>query len=340
MNPSRALVPALSVEALPATLAATNHRALAAAWVSDLDSQAAAGMKCKRTAQAYGESVAAWLAWMDAQAVAVPTPAHVLAYAAHLREGRSPATVNARLAAVRCFYAWTETRNAFPSIARSVKGLRVRKDDPLECLDRAQVAALLAQVAGDGEAALRDRALVQVLFSTACRLVSITAANVADLDLLDAVLLYRGKGDNDKSRRAYLSPSALDALRRYLQARKAAAGGTLPTAAPLFAAVGNRAGGERMTDRSLRRVVVGLMERAGHVRREAGRIARPGILSAHSLRRSGITAAYEAAGLDAAQALAGHADPKTTLRAYARIQKGRTLRTLAGALDLAPVVPA
>ena len=39
-------------------------------------------------------------------------------------------------------------------------------------------------------------------------------------------------------------------------------------------------------------------------------------------------------GLDAAQTLAGHADPKTTLRAYARVQKGRVLSELAGVLDL------
>jgi integrase len=52
------------------------------------------------------------------------------------------------------------------------------------------------------------------------------------------------------------------------------------------------------------------------------------------LRRSAVTAAYEARGLEAAQVLAGHADPKTTARAYARVQKGRVLRGLAGVLDL------
>jgi integrase len=77
------------------------------------------------------------------------------------------------------------------------------------------------------------------------------------------------------------------------------------------------------------------MERAGHVHRDAaGKLLRPRVLSAHSLRRSAVTAAYEARGLEAAQVLAGHADPKTTARAYARVQKGRVLRGLAGVLDL------
>jgi integrase/recombinase XerD len=156
---------------------------------------------------------------------------------------------------------------------------------------------------------------------------------VADLSAADCALAYRGKGDIEKSRRAYLSTGALDACARYLDARRAA--GTLADNAPLFAAVGNRAGGCRLSGRSVRAVVVGLMERAGHIHRNpAGKIERPRVFSAHSIRRSAITAAYDAQGLDAAQTLAGHADPGTTRRFYARLQKGRVLRDLAGVLDL------
>jgi integrase/recombinase XerD len=169
------------------------------------------------------------------------------------------------------------------------------------------------------------------------------AADVADLDAGDCVLAYKGKGDRDNARRAYLPPSAMDALGRYLEARRGACpvhaiAADLAPDAPLFAAVGNRAGGDRLTARSVRRIVVGLMERAGHIHRNgAGKIARPRIFSAHSLRRSAITCAFDAAGLDAAQTLAGHADPKTTRRAYARVQKSRVLRDLAGVLDLGTV---
>lgn len=313
-----------------------SQRELAHAWGDDLNARAAAGLLSIRTAEAYQEHAAAWLDWLDANAVHVPTPAHVLAYIARVREGHAPATVNAHLAAVRALYAWTETRNAYPAIARSVRGLPVRKDEPLECLPPEQVARLLDHADGEGLAAMRDRALLHVLYSTACRLVSLCAANVGDLDPLDAVLAYGGKGDRGtKPRRAYLSVSALDALRRYLSARRSAEGGTLAPDAPLFAAVGNRAGGERLTARSVRRVIVAMMERAGHVRRDdAGRIVRPRVFSAHSLRRSALTAAYDAAGLDAAQTLAGHADPKTTRRAYARVQKGKILRDLSAVLDL------
>lgn len=331
---------AVTPDALPfAGRLKVNHRALADAWAADLKARAAAGMLADRTAAAYARNVGRWLAWLDARALDLPTPAHVLAFVADLRaDGLKPASVNAHLDAVRGLYRWAETCNAYPAIARSVRGLTVRKDEPLDCLNRDAVAALLAYADGESLAALRDRALVHVLFSTGLRLVSLCALDVAHLDAGDAVLAYRGKGDRDTGRRAYLAPGALEALALYLDARRDAEGADLDKAAPLFAAVGNRAGGGRLTARSVRRVIVGLMEAAGHVHRDAaGKLARPGVLSAHSLRRSAVTAAYEAQGLEAAQTLAGHADPKTTARAYARVQKGRVLRGLAAVLDLGAV---
>lgn len=305
------------------------------AWCEDLDARARAGLLSERTAQVYRDHADTWLSWMVQHDVDVPTPAHVLLYVSDLRTTRAPATVNSHLAAVRNLYAWTETQNAYPAIGRSVRGLPVRKDEPLDCLPPDAVAGLLAHADGESLSALRDRALVHVLYVTACRLVSLCAANVGDLDPLAAVLAYAGKGDRGtKVRRAYLSASALDALRRYLAMRRTAESKLDPDA-PLFAAVGNRSGGERLTARSVRRIVVGLMVRAGHVRRDdQGRIVRPRVLSCHSLRRSAITAAFDQAGLDAAQTLAGHADPKTTRRAYARVQRGRVLRDLSEVLDL------
>ena len=49
---------------------------------------------------------------------------------------------------------------------------------------------------------------------------------------------------------------------------------------------------------------------------------------------------YESGGLGVAKAFAGHAAPKTTPRAFARVQKGKTLRRMAVALDLSLVVNA
>ncbi len=325
-------LPAVQSFQLVESQAGPNHRALAALWAQDLNHRVLAGELSARTRAAYCRGAAAWLDWLDRLAVAMPSPVHVQAYVGHLRGHLRPGSVNQSLAAVRAFYAWAETRNAYPSIARSVKALKDTRTEPLDCLNRGQVAGLLHLVDGDSVAALRDRALVHVLFSTALRLVSVTGANVEDL--VEGQLAYQGKGDRSKRRLAFFSPSALAAVNAYLEARQSLEG-PLAQDAPLFAAVGNRAGGGRLTDRSVRRVLVGLMERAGHVARNVdGHLVRPRVLSAHSLRRSGITAAVELAGMEAGQALAGHADMATTARFYARVDKGRKLRLLAQGMDL------
>jgi len=326
-----------AAEHLPATdRPRLNHRWLADTWAADLEAQARAGMLADRTAKAYPRNLGRWLDWLDGKDLDRPTPADVLAFVADLRaDGLKPASVNAHLDALRGLYRWAETRNIYPAIARSVRGLAVRKDEPLDALAPEAVARLLDHADRESLRGLRDAALVHVMFSTGLRLVSLCALDVASLDAGDAVLTYAGKGDREAARRAYLSPGALAAVGRYLQARTRAEAAPLALDAPLFAAVGNRAGGGRLSARSVRRVVVGLMEAAGHIHRDAaGTITRPRVLSCHSLRRSAITAAFDSAGLDAAQTLAGHADPKTTRRAYARVQKGRVLRSLAGVLDL------
>jgi site-specific recombinase XerD len=307
-----------------------DHRRLANLWLEHLDRETAAGALSPRTAASYARNIEGWLDWLDLEGVTRPSPDTVRTYQAHLMEALRPASVNAYMAAVRCLYAWAESRDIYPAIGRSVKGLKVRKDEPLDCLERTDVARLLALIEGESEGALRDRALVRVMFATALRLVSLVGLNVSDLDTVAGVLRYRAKGDRDKARTAYLPPAALAALKEYMEAR-----GELCPDAPLFAGAGNRSRGERLTDRSMRRIVVGLMERAGHVRRDGdGRLVNPGVFSAHSIRRSAVTSAYDARGLDAAQVLAGHASPETTKRAYARVQKGRMLRELTGVMDL------
>jgi len=329
-----AVTPVTPVTLVTTRVTQSTQNTLAGLWMRELEDRTAAGQLAPRTAEVYRGHVATWLDWLDATGTARPTPADVLRYIGSLRTGRTPATVNAHLSAIRAFYAWAETQDAYPAIGRSVRGAAVRKDEPMDCLKPEDVAGLLAHAAGTGTAALRDRAIIHVLFATGMRLVSLCGLSCGDLDALDCALTYQGKGDRDKARRAYLPPAAMEALRRYLSARRAD-GDAVDAGAAMFAAAGNRARGERLTARSVRRIVVGLMERAGHVsRNDAGHITRPRVFSAHSLRRSAVTAAYDAAGLDAAQTLAGHADPKTTRRAYARVQKGRVLRELTAVLDL------
>ena len=188
---------------------------------------------------------------------------------------------------------------------------------------------------GDTLLAKRDCAIVQIIFSTAVRCVSLCEANVGDLDPDNGALVFRNKGSNDKSGRAVVSESALVALREYLNCRAEFEECKLSDDAPLIASVGNRSVGKRLDERTILRIVSALMERAGYVKRaEDGKIIRPRIFGVHSLRRSAITAVYEQDGLEVAQTLAHHADPKTTTKVYVRANKANALQRSARTLDL------
>ena len=135
-----------------------------------MKARCAAGLLAERTADAYARNADRWLAWLDAAGIVRPTPADVLAYVASLRDrGLKAASVNAGLDAVRGLYRFAETRNLNPAIARSVRGLRVGKDAPLDALSRDAVAGLLNHADGASMAGLRDRALVHVMFATGLR---------------------------------------------------------------------------------------------------------------------------------------------------------------------------
>ena len=82
---------------------------------------------------------------------------------------------------------------------------------------------------------------------------------------------------------------------------------------------------KRLTDKERDEVTRGIAE---------GKIIRPRIFGVHSLRRSAITAIYEHDGLEAAQTLAHHANPKTTTAAYVRSNKAKSLQRSAQTLDL------
>jgi site-specific recombinase XerD len=312
------------------------QRTLADTWLNVLSHRGIAGEVSRSMLKGYRQNVGAWLDFLDLHGIDDPATSHVMRWLGELQQEqqRKAATIARYLSAVRSFYNWTAQNNLYRNIAREAKGPKVIKDGALECLDKRQVAQLLRMAKGDSLSAKRDCAIVQIIFSTAVRCVSLCEANVGDIDLDTGALVFRNKGSNDKSGRAVLSDSALVALREYLNSRAEFEKCKLSPDAPLIASVGNRSVGQRLDERTINRIVVALMERAGHVRRAEGKIVRPRIFGVHSLRRSAITAVYEQDGVEVAQTLAHHADPKTTTKVYVRANKANALQRSARTLDL------
>ena len=82
----------------------------------------------------------------------------------------------------------------------------------------ADQAAQFVQVEGDDYINKRDRALVELVYSSGLRLAEVVSLNLADIDWSDAMLTVTGKGK--KMRVLPIGSHALSALKNWLEARK------------------------------------------------------------------------------------------------------------------------
>jgi integrase/recombinase XerD len=166
-----------------------------------------------------------------------------------------------------------------------------------EWLSRAEVERLLAApAAAPGAAAVRDRAMLELLYATGLRVSELVTLDVNQVDLESRVLLARGKGS--KERLVPVGAVAAQALRRYLGGAREA---LLRSRKSRDLFVTSR--GRRMTRQ-------GFWKLLGRYARAAG-IGRP--ISPHKLRHSFATHLLEGgADLRAVQAMLGHADVSTT----------------------------
>lgn len=160
-------------------------------------------------------------------------------------------------------------------------------------LDVDQVSRLLAVEATDA-LAIRDLAIMELIYSSGLRLAELVRLNLTDLDLHDATVRVTGKGN--KTRVIPVGRHARTALRAWLKQRCLSA--TVQQQA-LF--VGQR--GRRLSGRTVQ-----LRLRAMALRQGVG-----GAISPHWLRHSFASHMLESSGdLRAVQELLGHANISTT----------------------------
>ena len=258
----------------------------------------------EKTRQTYTRALRQWQKHLEenAQEVTQATRESVLAYKEKLAaEGKSAATVNAYLSAVRALYSWLEAKRIYPNIAATVKGQRRNPHSPKDALTREQAARLLDQKPETLQQ-LRDYALINLLLRRGLRTIEAARANIGDVRQVngEAVLYVQGKGYSDKGEFVILNEACLVPLYAYLEAR-----GERDKDAPLFAGIGNRNKGGRMSTRAISRICKDAMQAAG---------ISSAHLTAHSLRHTAVTfALLGGASVQEAQAMARHASLNTTM---------------------------
>jgi integrase/recombinase XerC len=235
-----------------------------------------------------GRMAAADLAKVDALAVR--------SFLAALARHHARTSQGRALSTLRTFFRWAaRVGEARANPAAAVRTPKAPKKLPRH-LRPGEVENLLEAVAGDDAGALRDRALLELLYATGLRVAELVGLDWSDVDLKGRVLRALGKGG--KERMVPFGRPAAEALRAWRDRRAEL---PRPDSAPLF--VNLR--GERLTDRSVRRIVD----------RHVAATATASGVHPHTLRHTFATHLLErGADLRAIQELLGHASLATTQR--------------------------
>lgn len=164
----------------------------------------------------------------------------------------------------------------------------------LDLVSDNEIGRLLESPDTTDEKGLRDRAILELFFSTGLRLSELCSLN-RDLDLSKDEFSIRGKGE--KVRVVFLSDSAKSAIKEYLAKRK-------DMAEPLFVQLSyNKTSDSRLTPRSIERMVKNYATKAGISKKVTPHILRHGF--ATDLLSNG-------ADIRSVQMMLGHANITTT----------------------------
>ncbi|MFT5206761.1 MAG: integrase/recombinase XerC [Candidatus Omnitrophota bacterium] len=217
-------------------------------------------------------------------------------------------TIARKLAALRSFFKFLVQRDEIKTNPfAAIRGPKVVKKLP-SFLNETEMNKLLKfpiKTLADA----RDGALLEVLYSTGCRVSELVGLNINDIDHIGGVIRVTGKGR--KERLCPIGEVALSSIQSYATMKKDAKMTKLPEA--LFLNHSRNNANSRLTARSVRRVVDRRMATMAINRK----------ISPHAIRHSFATHLLNrGADLRVVQELLGHANISTT-SIYTHVSKER-----------------
>ncbi len=211
----------------------------------------------------------------------------------------SKTTQNYHLIALRSFLKYLAKRDIKAMTSDKIELASVKRPQ-VGFLDTTEVDRLLEQIDTSKPAGLRDRAIIELLFAGGLRVSELVGLDRDQINLERREFMVRGKGQKDRP--IFISESAADWLKRYLDSRQ-------DNFKPLFIHLsGSQAELDegrytRLTARSVQRIVKSYAKLAG--------ISKP--VTPHTLRHSFATDLLRnGADLRSVQGLLGHANIATT----------------------------
>ena len=209
------------------------------------------------------------------------------------RRGLSPRSIQRQLSAARTFFRYLQReghvrKNPVLEISAPKAGKRLPEN-----LDADRMARLL-DIPGDSPLVIRDRAILELLYSSGLRLAELTGLNIHDVDLADKTVAVTGKGGKDRI--IPVGRFAIEALTDWKKTR-----GLLASAEETALFVSNR--GTRISGRSVQARVDHWAKRQGIDTRVYPHLFR------HSFATHMLESSHDLRGV---QELLGHANISTT----------------------------
>ena len=269
------------------------------------------------TLKSYGGDLALLVEFLESDGGRLPAPAGVTirqlrGWMASLHDrGYARSTIARRLACLRSFFHYCCREGlAESNPARALRTPRQGRKLP-HFLSTEQVASLLEAPAGDSPAGLRDRAILETLYTAGLRVGELVAVDITDWDRDAGVLRVEGKGR--KERIAPVGRFAARALARWLEVRQPAGDLADNESDAMFL---NRFG-RRLTARSVGRLFEKYLKQTG----------LDSLTSPHTLRHSFASHLLDGgADLRAVQELLGHKS-LTTTQIYTHVSTRRLRET-------------
>ena len=146
---------------------------------------------------------------------------HIRRYSMALRAKQlSGRTISLKLSCIRSLYKFLKAKNIteqphYHNPAQGIKGPKFAKPLPKN-LDVDQMARLL-EIPDDDPLAIRDKAMMELMYSSGLRISELVGANMQDINARNGEILVRGKGA--KERLIPVGSKALEALKKWLAVR-------------------------------------------------------------------------------------------------------------------------
>lgn len=249
------------------------------------------------TADAYGRDLRQYQATLTTLGP-VPADDAVREHLAGLRDaGLADASIARKFASIRAYHRFVVLEDLSENDPTSGIDAPNRPTSLPKALTVQDIGAVIDAIPTDTPLNRRDRAIVEFLYGTGCRVSELTHLDLHDVDLETATAIVTGKGD--KQRLVPIGRYAMDALSAWLPDRLALRRSGSDSGALFLTVRGNR-----MSRQSVWRIV-----------QKYGRAAQiqDGKLSPHVFRHSAATHMVEGgADLRTVQELLGHASLSTT----------------------------